>query len=151
MSDCLAPRVRKVSARDIAMGAAVSRDWQPQHHDIAYAREMNLPDIIMNTPTQTGWFHGYVMDWAGPGARIARWRLKMRRSVCPEAEVTLSGDVIRRDAAWGGSEWLWLDLRFTGGGEILSTMRILLARPSVAGGTSCWDIPAESWCPPPLD
>ena len=31
----LPPLRRIVSARDIAMGAAASRDWQPQHHDIA--------------------------------------------------------------------------------------------------------------------
>ncbi|MDD3800420.1 MAG: hypothetical protein PHE36_14720, partial [Novosphingobium sp.] len=64
----LLPVVRTVSARDIVMGAAASRDWQRQHHDIAYAREMNLPDVIMNAPTQTGWLHAYAMSWAGPGA-----------------------------------------------------------------------------------
>lgn len=47
----LPPLRRIVSARDITMGAAASRDWQPQHHDIAHAQGMKLPDIIMNAPT----------------------------------------------------------------------------------------------------
>ncbi|OCC25132.1 hypothetical protein MB02_00070 [Croceicoccus estronivorus] len=146
-----APVKRKVSARDIVMGAAASRDWQRQHHDIAYARSMNLPDIIMNAPTQTGWFHAYAMDWAGPGGRIARWRLKMRRSICPGAEVVLSGKVdhVEANIDWPDVEWVWLGLVIDTGGERLSEMALLLARPRLATG-DCWDIPTEKWCPPPL-
>ncbi len=145
----LVPLTRMVTARAIVMGAAASRDWQRQHHDTAYAHEMKLPDVIMNTPTQTAWFHGYAMTWAGPEARIARWRLKMRRPVCPGAEIVLSGAVARREPAGPEAEWIWLDLRFGQGGDTLSSMVLLLARPTPAG-RSCWDIPAAEWTPPPL-
>lgn len=140
---------RTVTARDIVMGAAASRDWQPQHHDEAYARSMNLPGIIMNTPTQTGWFHAYVMDWAGPAARIARWRLRMLRPVCADVSITLSGGILQRQAAEPGFEWLRLFLRMTASENDHSTMEMQLCRPTDGGGT-CWEIPSEKWRSPPL-
>lgn len=145
----LAPVTRTVLARDIVMGAAASRDWQPQHHDVAYAREMNLPDVIMNAPTQTGWFHAYAMAWAGEGARIARWKLKMRRSICPGAQVTLTGEVTQVESAWTEAEWVWLELRISGAEEQLSSMQLLLARPIELDRT-CWVIPANQWVVPSL-
>ncbi len=148
--DALPSLTRIVSARDIAIGAAASRDWQPQHHDIAYAQGMKLPDIIMNAPTQTGWFHAYAMKWAGTDAWIARWRLKMRRPICPGMEVTYSGTVSRRETGLPGAEWVWLDLQCKAGEETLSTMAILLSWPC-----SCElghpDFPMEAWHPPALD
>ena len=120
---------RTVSARDIAMGAAASRDWQPQHHDADHARAMNLPGIIMNTPTQTGWFHGYLLEWAGPRARIGRWKLAMLRPICPGMDVTLSGTVTASEPAACGGEWLWLDLAITAQADLRSTMKVVLLLP----------------------
>lgn len=135
---------RMVTARDIVMGAAASRDWQPQHHDADHARAMNLPGIIMNTPTQTGWFHGYLLEWAGRNARIGRWKLSMLRPICPGMTVTLSGTVIANQAAAKGGNWLWLDLAITGQGEICSTMKVVLHQPEAsiadaAVGLTTWE------------
>lgn len=124
--EVLAPQLRTVTARDIAMGAAASRDWQPQHHDNAHARAMNLPDVIMNTPTQTGWLHAYALRWAGPAARIGRWSLAMLRPICPGMEVMLTGKVTHRAPA-GSCDWCWLDLAMEVGGTAHSRMQVLLA------------------------
>ena len=132
------------------MGAAASRDWQPQHHDIGYAQEMKLPGIIMNAPTQTGWFHAYAMDWAGPGAQIARWRLKMRRPICPGAEITFSGTVKRVETTEQGVNWVWLDLRSDSGNELMSSMVVLLLKPHICGEMSPI-FSAQAVNPPPLD
>ena len=48
LPDLLLPVTRKL----VSMGAAASRDWQPQHHDPDWARKAGLPDIIMNNYTQ---------------------------------------------------------------------------------------------------
>lgn len=148
----LAPRTRMVTARDVVMGAAASRDWQPQHHDIGYAQGMKLPDIIMNAPTQTGWFHAYAMDWAngwgGPGTQIARWRLKMRRPICPGAEVTFSGAVTRHETGVQGVNWVWLNLRSDSGDELLSNMVILLSKPHICGKMSPYYSALSSDLPP---
>lgn len=145
----LPPVTRIVGTRDIIMGAAASRDWQPQHHDVDYAHEMNLPGIIMNAPTQTGWFHAFAMGWAGAGGRIARWRLKMSRPVSPGTEVTLVGEVTHCQSAIAGFTWVWLDLRMVAGGEALSAMKVLLCLPLEPDRT-CWGIAVEDWLPPAL-
>lgn len=129
----LPAEVREVTAFDIVMGAAASRDWQPQHHDADHARTMNLPNVIMNTPTQTGWFHAYAMAWAGPRASIGRWKLKMLRPVCPGMTVEISGVVADRQAASAGREWIWIDLRIEASSAILSTMQLLVLRAADAG------------------
>lgn len=147
--EMLPPLVRTVTARDIVMGAAASRDWQPQHHDGAYAGEMNLPGIIMNTPTQTGWFHSYALKWAGSAARIGRWKLTMLRPVCPGMTVSLGGTVSTRRCAPSGGEWCWLDLAMTASEEALSRMRVLLLIPEIRfrGGNGSPSL-ADTW--PPL-
>lgn len=140
----LPPRQRTLSARDIISGAIASRDWQPQHHDHGHALAMNLSGIIMNAPTQTGWFHGYAMQWAGERARIGRWRLKMLRPLCPGMTVHLSGQVTRTLAPG----WVWLDLRMDAADERHSAMQLLLCRP-VEPDFSCWE--TDDWTCPPLD
>lgn len=139
---------RMVTARDIVMGAAASRDWQPQHHDADHARAMNLPGIIMNTPTQTGWFHGYLLQWAGPGAWIGRWKLSMMRPICPGMEVTLNGAVTASQPAVCGGEWLWLDLSITRQGGLASTMKIVLLMHEDHNGESKVRQAIDEVCPP---
>lgn len=139
---------RTVSARDIVMGAAASRDWQPQHHDADHARAMKLPGIIMNTPTQTGWFHGYLLEWAGNDARIGRWKLSMIRPICPGMEVTLNGTVTASQAAACGGEWLWLELSMTAQGELASTMRVVLLVPEEHTGEANVRQTLVEACPP---
>lgn len=129
------PTVRRtVTARDVVLGATASRDWQPQHHDHHKALAMNLPDIIMNAPTQTGWFHAHALAWAGPAAFLARWRLEMVRPIHPGLTLDLSGEAIREEQARDTGAWLWLDLAMTAATEIHSRMRLLLWRPSGTAG-----------------
>lgn len=148
-NDMLPPLGHDVTALDIIMGAAATRDWNRQHHDDVYSREMRLPGVIMNAPTQTGWFHAYAMRWAGPGARIARWKLKMRKPVVSGAQLRFSGKSVHQEPAGSAAHWIWLDLSMEGESQLHSTMNLLLARPTVAG-TSCWDIPQDQWQPPAL-
>lgn len=133
-SEALPVQIRDVTAFDIIMGAAASRDWQPQHHDVDHARVMNLPGVIMNTPTQTGWFHAYVMAWAGGSATVRRWKLKMLRPICPGARIELQGKVVKRQPADGQGEWLWLELGMADGQGPCSTMRLLLLQSGDASG-----------------
>lgn len=141
----LQPLVRSVSARDIIMGAAASRDWQPQHHDADHARAVNLPGVIMNTPTQTGWFHAYGLKCFGDMARIGRWNLAMLRPVYSGLSVTLSGTVTMRSPAdYRGWEWFWLDLEMQADEDaVLSTMRLLLIAPQPDTDVQMLDLAAE--------
>lgn len=139
--ETLPREVRLVTAYDIVMGAAASRDWQPQHHDAGHARAMNLPGIIMNAPTQTGWFHAMAMTWTGREARIRRWKLRMLRPVCAGMRVEIGGALTDRKRAAPGLEWCWLDLAMEEGGEALSTMRLVLVRSTEPAAS----LPEAEW------
>ena len=132
-SETLPVQVREVTAFDIIMGAAATRDWQPQHHDADHARAMNLPGVIMNTPTQTGWFHAYAMAWAGEVATVRRWKLKMLRPICPGTRIALHGTVVKRQLAEGAGEWVWLQLSMSDDQGPCSTMRLLLQTSDASG------------------
>ena len=98
LPDLFLPVTRKL----VSMGAAASRDWQPQHHDPDWAREAGLPDIIMNNYTQAGLISRFVTDWSGPSGRIGRLRFAMRRPLCPVGNLTIRGAVV--DLSEGASQ-----------------------------------------------
>lgn len=142
----LPPRSVRFTARHIVLGATASRDWQPQHHDHAYALAANLPGIILNTPAQTQWFIGYVTAWAGPEARPARWRLSMKAPISPGDAIDLSGTVeaVKPDAM--GHDWAVFSLAMTRGQETVSTFRLLCAV-----GEGVWQRLGGNWQPPSFE
>ena len=137
-----------VSAKTIVMGAAASRDWQPQHHDSAWARQgAGLPDIIMNNYTQAGFLSRYLTDWSGPHGRIGRLKLRMRRPVCPGAEMVIEGVVEAMLATVNGFSWVDLSLSLTVEGEIATAAEARLALPANAQSPSPWRCPRALWAP----
>jgi acyl dehydratase len=146
----LPPLAIAMAARHIVMGAAASRDWQPQHHDHRHAVErMGLPGIILNTPAQAGWLSRYVTDWSGPRGRIARLRFRMLKPVCPGDTVIARGVVDRADRAAQGWWWVFLTLEVRRGDTVVTEAELLLALPG-AHGVEPWRAAAADWQPPPL-
>lgn len=82
-----------MSAQKIISAAAATRDWQPIHHDHDIATRSGLRGIILNAPSQAGWISKFITDWAGPHAQIKRLAFKMKDSICPGDEMTLTGEV----------------------------------------------------------
>lgn len=146
----LPPHTLSLTAAHIVGGAIASRDWQPQHHDHQWAQGMNLPGIILNTPSQLGLFCAFATAWSGPEGRIGRTALQMRQPLGPGDTIRLQGKVeaMERDSA--GWTWAFLKLDIVRDGENASNCRIWLAVP---GDTGCqpWKAPAELWSPPELD
>jgi acyl dehydratase len=152
VGDALPSSTLAIAARQIVMGAAASRDWQPQHHDRAHAIErMKLPDIIANTPTQAGWLSRYVTDWSGPRGRIARLRFRMLDPICPGATLTLRGRITALARAEQGWWWVWLALSLARDNDGAESTRgeLLLALPAAAGAQP-WRAPERDWQPPAL-
>jgi acyl dehydratase len=118
-----------VTARTVIMGASASRDWQPQHHDHAWAvSRAGTRDIFLNTPNQAGWIERYLTGWAGPRARLGKLRFRMRRPVCPGDQLTFDGEVIAvTDAA--GCRWVDLDVSLRVEGEAVTVCAARLAVP----------------------
>lgn len=134
-----------ITARHIVLGAMASRDWQPQHHDHDHAIAANLPGIILNTPSQIGWFTGYLSNWAGPEARIARWRLKMSAPICSSTGIVFTGAVSHVADDPAGFRWAEFDLEAKVGPDVRSSARILAAMP---GTINPWTLKGENWQPP---
>lgn len=148
VGDRLPARLLHVTARHVVLGAMASRDWQPQHHDHAHAIAAGLPDIILNTPTQIGWFCAFLTDWAGPEARIARWRLKMMAPITPGMDIVISGKVRMVDTI-AGLRWIEVDLAAQAG-ELLCSSAHMLVALLVEGGVMPWHLDGAVWAPPPL-
>jgi acyl dehydratase len=91
-----------ITAQKIISAAAATRDWQPIHHDHDIAIKSGLRGIILNAPSQTGWISKYVTDWAGSQAQIKRLSFKMKDSICPGDALTISGEIIGKEAVDNG-------------------------------------------------
>ena len=99
-----------VTARTVVMGASASRDWQPQHHDHAWALERaGTRDIFLNTPNQAGWIERYLTSWTGPTGRLGRLRFRMRTPVCPGDRLVFGGTV--DDVTVDDVGCCWADVR----------------------------------------
>ena len=99
-----------VTARTVVMGASASRDWQPQHHDHAWAIERaGTRDIFLNTPNQAGWIERYLTSWTGPTGRLGRLRFRMRTPVCPGDRLVFNGTV--EEVTVDDAGCCWADVR----------------------------------------
>ena len=94
IGDKLPPLVHEVTTTSIVLGAIASRDWRPMHHDRDFAQQRNgTRDIFMNTPNQAAWLERFITDWAGPKARIGRYKFRMGDSICPGDTMVFSGQI----------------------------------------------------------
>ena len=65
-----------------------------RHFDRDFAQTRNgTRDIFMNTPNQAAWLERFITDWAGPTARLGRYRFRMGDSVCPGDRMVFTGTV----------------------------------------------------------
>lgn len=131
-----------ITPRVVIMGASASRDWQPQHHDHAWAvAKVGPRGIFLNTPNQAGWIERYLTEWAGPKARLGRLRFRMRRPVCPGDELHFNGTVTAVD---GG--WVDLDILLTVDGEVVTKCTARLAVPTDSDDNP-WSRTGDDWRP----
>jgi hypothetical protein len=136
-----------VTARMVIMGASSSRDWQPQHHDHAWAvNRAGTRDIFLNTPNQGGWIERYLTDWTGPRGRLGKMRFRMRRSICTGDALAFTGVV--RSVTTDGSGCAWADVEVTlSVGEERATECVArIALPS-SGDDNPWRRRGEDWTP----
>jgi acyl dehydratase len=136
-----------VTARTIVMGASASRDWQPQHHDHAWATgRAGTRDIFLNTPAQAGWIERYLTDWTGPRGRLGRMRFRMRRSVVPGDRLVFSGRVDEVGDDDAGCRWAFVSITISVGDERVTECTARIAVPS-DDDDNPWDRRGEAWRP----
>ncbi len=105
--DTLPPLAHAVTTTSIILGALASRDWRPMHHDRDFAQQRNgTRDIFMNTPNQAAWLERFITDWAGPKARIGRYKFRMGDSICPGDNMVFNGEVLGTETDELGCGWV---------------------------------------------
>ncbi len=143
----LPPLNHKVTATTVVLGALASRDWRPMHHDRDFAINRNgVKDIFINTPNNAAWFERYITDWTGPKGRLGRLKFKMRKSVFPGDEMTLSGRVARISADDTGCHWVDLELAVSVAGQAATECQARVALPS-DDDDNPWNRRGERWKP----
>ena len=143
VGDALPELVVEVTPRTVIMGASSSRDWQPQHHDHAWAvAKVGPRGIFLNTPNQAGWIERYLTSWAGPAARLGRMRFRMRRTVCPGDELHVNGTV----TGVADDGWVDLDVTLTVAGEAVTTCSARLCLPR-SSDDNPWSRHGDDWRP----
>jgi acyl dehydratase len=136
-----------VTARTVVMGASSSRDWQPQHHDHAWAIDRaGTRDIFLNTPNQAGWIERYLTDWTGPHGRLGRLRFRMRRPVFPGETLVFSGTVTAASVDDQSCAWVEAEIRLTVGSEVATEAFARIAVPRDIDDNP-WARAGEDWRP----
>jgi acyl dehydratase len=136
-----------VTARTVVMGASSSRDWQPQHHDYAWATtRAGTKDIFLNTPNQAGWIERYLTDWTGAHGRLGRIKFRMRRPVYPGETLVFGGTVRETAVDESGCAWVDVDLELTVGDEVATEASARLAVPQDESDNP-WRRSGDDWRP----
>ena len=136
-----------VTARAVVMGASSSRDWQPQHHDYAWATQRaGTKDIFLNTPNQAGWIERYLTDWTGPYGRLGRMKFRMRRPVYPGERLVFNGTVRSTEVDENGTGWVDVDIELTVGEEVATEASARLAVPR-DDNDNPWRRSGDDWRP----
>ncbi len=137
----------EVTARMVIMGASSSRDWQPQHHDHAWAvNRAGTRDIFLNTPNQGGWIERYLTDWTGPRGRLGKLRFRMRRSICVGDELAFDGVVRSVTTDASGCAWADVDLILSVGDERATECAARIALPGTEADNP-WARRGGDWTP----
>ena len=137
----------EVSATTVILGALASRDWRPMHHDRDFAQQRNgTRDIFMNTPNQAAWLERYITDWAGPKARIGRYKFRMGDSVCPGDTIVFSGEVEGIDSDETGCGWVSLTIELSAANQVKTRFSARVAIP-VDDDDNPWQRKGKDWQP----
>lgn len=136
-----------LSTRDIAIGAAGSRDWLEQHYDQRICAErIGLDDILISTPAIAAWFERLVTEFTGVYGRIGRMRLAVRNSIISRETMTLSGTVTAVRADETGCRWVDIEAELSVGDERCAEASITVAVPAFDGDNP-WDRRGDLWRP----
>jgi acyl dehydratase len=128
--DKLPELVHEVTATSVILGALASRDWRPMHHDREFAQQRNgTRDIFMNTPNQAAWLERFITDWAGPRARLGRYKFRMGDSICPGDQIVLSGTVDSTETDEQACAWANLSIQLSVGTQVKTRFCARVAIP----------------------
>ena len=145
--DKLPELVHQVTSTSVILGALATRDWRPMHHDRDFAQQRNgTRDIFMNTPNQAAWLERFITDWAGPKARIGRYKFRMGDSICPGDKMVFAGHVQSTETDEHACHWANLVIELTVDEQVKTRFTARVALPGDAGDNP-WARTGSQWQP----
>jgi 3-hydroxybutyryl-CoA dehydratase len=103
-------RYGPISRTDLVRYAGASGDFNPLHHDEAFARASGLPTVMAHGMFSAGLLASFVTSWFGAGA-VRRYKVRFRERVFPADVLIAEGTVTRVFATPSGERRAELDLR----------------------------------------
>lgn len=98
-----------LSVTDLVRYAGASGDFNPLHHDEAYARAAGLPGVMAHGMLSAGLLASFVTRWFGAGS-VRRYKVRFREKVFPGDTLTAEGRVTGEGAGPDGGRRLTLEL-----------------------------------------
>lgn len=98
-----------LTVTDLVRYAGASGDFNPLHHDEAYARAAGLPTVMAHGMLSAGLLASFVTRWFGAGS-VRRYKVRFRDKVFPGDLLTAEGRVTGEIAGPDGSRRLALEL-----------------------------------------
>ena len=145
--DSLSTLSHEVTTTSVILGALASRDWRPMHHDRDFAQQRNgTRDIFMNTPNQAAWLERFITDWAGPRARIGRYKFRMGDSICPGDKMVFSGQVESIETDELACSWVNLSIVLSVEEQVKTRFTARVALPKDASDNP-WSRSGDQWQP----
>lgn len=82
-----------LTVTDFVRYQGAAGDFNPIHHDDAFARAAGFPSVFAVGMLQAGVLGTYLTDWLGPRG-VRRFRVQFREQAWPGDEITYSGAVV---------------------------------------------------------
>lgn len=98
-----------LTVTDLVRYAGASGDFNPLHHDEAYARAAGLPTVMAHGMLSAGLLASFVTRWFGAGS-VRRYKVRFRDKVFPGDILTAEGQVTGEVMGPDGGRRLALEL-----------------------------------------
>lgn len=102
-------RYGPLSVTDLVRYAGASGDFNPLHHDEAYARAAGLPGVMAHGMLSAGLLASFVTRWFGAGS-VRRYKVRFREKVFPGDTLTAEGRITGETTGPDGGRRLALEL-----------------------------------------
>jgi hydroxyacyl-ACP dehydratase HTD2-like protein with hotdog domain len=93
----LTPLVKRPNTVQLFRFSAVTWNGHRIHFDKPYAMTEGYPDVLVQAHLHGSFLYQTVADWAGPRARVVRFRWKNRAIAVPGDVLTCSGTVAKAE------------------------------------------------------
>lgn len=114
-------RFGPITITDIVRYAGASGDFNPLHHDPAFAKAAGLPSVMAHGMLSAGLLGSFVSAWFGPGA-VRRFKVRFTDRVWPGDVLVPTGRIVRTFSAPDGTPRaeLTLELLREGGAAVVT-------------------------------